>query len=298
MKNFTRILIALLLAITVCNTASAVNETKTVGATGADYPNLTAAFWAIRNAELTGAITLQIIDNTTETATAILYASGMTGLIPLPNYTSVLIYPTVTGKRIYGNIALPLIEFVGADNVTIDGRLYTGGVPGATPDLTIVNQKNSTTSGTTGASTIKFSNDATNNKIIYCNIKGATMDPFGGDLVFSSGDIMLSGNDGNKIDHNNFTGYSTTAKPTHMMYLTGSAGLVYNSQDTISNNNFYDFFNLGSNAPCIKMSLYNTDWIISGNSFYQTTTFSPSSSVDYTVIAIMLQATLRLKIII
>ncbi|MDP4266448.1 MAG: hypothetical protein Q8880_03320 [Bacteroidota bacterium] len=68
-----------------------------------------------------GDITITLIGNTIESATAELNASG----IGSASYTSIDIYPTVTGLSISGNIAAPLIDLNGADNVTIDGRAIT-----------------------------------------------------------------------------------------------------------------------------------------------------------------------------
>ena len=68
--------------------------TKTVGSAGANYSTIKMAFDAINAGTITGAITLQVINSTTETSAASLNASG-TGSA---NYSSVTIYPTVTGK--------------------------------------------------------------------------------------------------------------------------------------------------------------------------------------------------------
>ena len=65
--------------------------TKTVGTTGADYATLAAAFTDINNGVLTGAVQLDVIDNTTEPAAgAILNASGSGSA----SYTAVLIQPS------------------------------------------------------------------------------------------------------------------------------------------------------------------------------------------------------------
>jgi hypothetical protein len=61
-------------------TSSGFTSIPTVGVTGATYATLKAAFDAINAGTLTGAITLQIIDNTTETATAFLFARWLNGL--------------------------------------------------------------------------------------------------------------------------------------------------------------------------------------------------------------------------
>jgi len=93
---------------------------------------LKTAFDAINAGTHKGTITIQITGSTIETATAYLRASGTGSAI----YTSVNIYPTVTGLSISGNLALPLIDLNGATNVTIDGRVNA---TGSTKDLVITN---------------------------------------------------------------------------------------------------------------------------------------------------------------
>ena len=129
------------------------------------YATLTAAFAAINAGTHTGTVTVSITADTNEgTGTAILNASG-TGAA---SYTSLSITPsgarTITGATTAGN---PMIDFNGADNVSIDG-LNTGG-----NSLTISNTAASATSGT---STIRFIGGATSNTITNASILGsATM---------------------------------------------------------------------------------------------------------------------------
>ena len=135
MKNtLTFFLTVALSAVVFVQTAQAVNETKTVGSSGADYASLKDAFDAINAGSLTGAVTLQIINggNPYGTTTATLNASGGPA-----NYTSVLIYPTSAGSYISCHNAgsgTPAIILNGADNVTIDGRVNQSG---STPALII-----------------------------------------------------------------------------------------------------------------------------------------------------------------
>ena len=271
------ILLPFMFLVMFVQTAKAANETKTVGTTGADYATLSAAFSAINSGTLTGAITLKIIDNINElTNTATLYQSGFASS---SSYTSVLIYPTVSGKTISGNPAAPLIELNGADNVTIDGRLYTAGVPGVIPDLTIKNTRT-----TSPASNITFINDAANNNVKYCNIQGSSQNTTGGILVFTSGTSSINGNDGNTIDHNNITN-AGGSRAVFTIYANSGFGVIDNDV-TISNNNFYDFFKDGANSICLNIKGGTSNWIISGNSFYETSTMSPTGSSAFTVISI------------
>jgi hypothetical protein len=109
------------------------------------------AFDAINSGTHTGTLTVTITANTSESASAVLNASG----VGSANYTSINIYPTVSGLTISGNLATPLIDLNGADNITIDGRVNA---TGNLVDLTITN---SSTSNAAGTSTIRYINDAT-----------------------------------------------------------------------------------------------------------------------------------------
>ncbi len=177
-----------------------VSLTATSGTATGSFTTLKGAFDAINAGTHTGTIAVSINANTTETASAVLNASG-TGSA---SYTAISIQPagggarTVSGAIVAGS---PLIDLNGADNVTING-LNTGG-----NSLTIVN---TTASATTGTSTIRLLNDATNNTITNCNLQGAST--LGGVVFFSTG--TTTGNDGNTISNNNISSYSTAASVT------------------------------------------------------------------------------------
>ncbi len=126
--------------------------TKTVGA-GGDYTTLKSAFDDINAGIITGNIELQVIDDITETALAVLNASGSGSA----SYTAIKIYPTVSGKSISGNFIGALIQLDGADNVTIDGRLNQ---TGSARDLTLEN-------GNTSGKVIEFVGGASTNTIPF-----------------------------------------------------------------------------------------------------------------------------------
>jgi len=97
---------------------SAMGQNVNVNPGGGSYATLKAAFDAINAGTHTGAVTVDIIGNTTETSMAILNASG-TGAA---NYTSVTITPSGGARTIAGSDTVT-IKLAGADNVTIDGRI-------------------------------------------------------------------------------------------------------------------------------------------------------------------------------
>lgn len=226
------------------------------------YSTIKAAFDAINAGTHTGAITLKVYGSTTETSSAVLNASG-TGSA---SYTSVNIYPTATGISISGSLATPLIDLKGADNVTIDGRVNATGLE---KDLVITNTSTSSTSGT---STIRLYSGANNNTIKFCTIKGSSTDASAGTIFLSATSV----NTGNLIDNNNITCSSDANRPINSVYSSGAANTV-----TISNNYFYNFLSRTSSSNGIKLNTSTAASTISGNSFYETNTFSPTANRAY-----------------
>ncbi|MCX6247165.1 MAG: hypothetical protein NTW10_05480 [Bacteroidetes bacterium] len=244
--------------------------TRTVGS-GGNYATLKAAFDAINTGTITGSINLQVISNTTETASASLNASGSGSA----NYSSVTIYPTGSGYTISGNLNTPLIDLNGADNLILDGRVNA---TGTSKDLTITN-----TSTGAAASTLRFIESAENNTVKYCTVKGSTTNPVSGIFYFSTA-TAGNGNDGNTVDNNNITS-DAAGRPVNAIYALGSAGYE-NSGNIISNNNVFNFLRNGTASNGINIASNNTAWTISGNSFYETTSFAPAASVTYNIILI------------
>jgi hypothetical protein len=269
MKKFLIILIFTLLIGVITKSYS-----ETVGASGANYETLKAAFDDINDGILTGDVVLQIIDNTTETASAVLNASGSGDA----NYISVTIYPTSLGLSISGDLAAPLIDLRGADNVTIDGRVNQSGTDA---DLSIINESTSTDAGTC---TIRLINDATNNDIKYCNIRGSSLSTSDGIISFSTTD-GTSGNDDNTIEHNRITNFNSN-RPINAIFSLGT-DTKENSGNVVSNNNIYDFLSLDHDSNGLSIVSNNTAWTISYNSFYETTTMAPTVNTFYSLIVII-----------
>jgi len=267
-----RILLVLLVLLSGNMALNAqVSLTATSGTISGSYTTLGAAFAKINDGTHQGDITITLTGNTNEGSSAILYYSGYNGT---SSYTSVNIYPTVTGVTISGNLNRPLIDLNGADNVTIDGRVNATGL---TVDLVI---SNTNTAGDNATSTIRFINGATYNTVKYCTIQGSTHDGTSGILCFYT--TTNSGNSNNTIDHNQITN-ANGHPPYNAIFSNGSDGKP-NSSNTISNNNIFDvlnndytksyYINLSANND--GGNAYNTKWTITGNSFYQVTEYISS----------------------
>ena len=257
-------LLLLMLFFSFASIMNAQNVTVNPG-TGS-YPTLKDAFDAINLGTHTGAITIDIVGNTSETASAVLNASG-TGA---SSYTSITIAPsggaarTITGAVLAGT---PLIDFNGADNVIIDG-LNTGG-----NTLTI---SNTTVSSTSITSTIRFIGGATNNTITNCNLQGSasmSVATNGGVIFFSTDALTANGNDNNTISNNNI-GPAGTNLPTKAIYSNGSTTTtaIGNSGNIISNNDIHDYFGAAVTSSGISLNGGNNTWTITNNRLYQTGT--------------------------
>ncbi|MDR2206558.1 MAG: right-handed parallel beta-helix repeat-containing protein, partial [Flavobacteriaceae bacterium] len=105
-----------------------INVTASSGTATADYSTLKDAFDAINSGTHGGNIAVNVLESTTETATAVLNAGA---------YTSVIVKPAAgVTATISGDLAdVPLVQFLGS-NITIDGSNTAGGT---TRDLTFNN---------------------------------------------------------------------------------------------------------------------------------------------------------------
>lgn len=245
------------------------NGTKTIGTTGADYTSITAALSAANTAGLDGAVVLSLqADYNSASETYPLTIGNINGSSATNTIT---IRPAATGLSISSNNTTATIYFNGGNYVTIDGRV--NGI-GSTKDLVITN-----TSTASGGSAIRFINDASNNTIKYAKLS-SSYGANGPAIVIFSNTNGSTGNDNNTIDHCDLDGKAgATASPVTAgtaaigVYSLGSetTSATYNSNNTISNCNIFDNFNSESSANFgIFLLSGNTDWTITGNSFYQT----------------------------
>jgi hypothetical protein len=142
---YKKISLALLVAagIFVTKANAQVNVVATAGTATASYATVNAAFAAINAGTHQGDIAIGVAASTTEpTAPTPLLASGQSTAI----YTSVLIKPTavvtIAGATVTGR---GVLEFNGADNITIDGDTVGGAIE---RNLTIQNTAANTIANT------------------------------------------------------------------------------------------------------------------------------------------------------
>ena len=237
----------------------AIQVTSTEGTSSQYYTNLKQVFDSINGGVHQGIIRVAIAGNTTETTTAVLNASGSGSA----SYSSVLVYPTATGITISGTVNGNFINLNGADNVCFDGRVNA---TGSTTDLTITN-----TSTGTSTVTLQLDNSAQNDTIQYCTIKGGGGAATNGTILFGT----TGTNAGNIIDFCNITN-NGTRRVNAIYAVTGT-----NTGNTVSNNNLYDNWSASATSYSINLNSGTSDWNISGNSFYETASYTPGAYSYY-----------------
>ena len=249
---------------------------------GQSYTTLKAAFDAINNGTLRGNIVLDITSDLTETASAILNASGAGAA----SYSSVLIRPKDAARTISGSFpgttssvsgTFGVITLNGANNVTIDGRINgTGNAAG----LTI---KNTNTAIDKYNYAMMLRAGSGYNTFKYITFQCLTS--FGNNTTtYSKGIVAFYAITGaapvrnNTVEYCNFDGQSS---------LSASAGLVMNgecSDNLVSNTNFYNITGIG--VVIYGAATANT---VRDNSFY--VTYSPFTASANGYAGILVQAT-------
>jgi hypothetical protein len=272
MKTISSFIIMLIISV-VFFTRGLVAQVTVEGCTGTGngtYTSLTntgGAFSAINGGVQSGAnIVITITsDITNESGANSLNAGAWTTLMVIPS----------GARTISGTVNAPLINLNGADFVTFNG-LNVGG-----NSLTISNLSKVATSGT---STIRFINDATNNTITNCTILGSASVPLGtngGNIFISTAAAGGTGNDNITISNCNI-GPAGNYLPSKLIYGNGTAtsSAIANSNIVINNCNMYDFF-LTSGCAAVYASNGNTDWTILNNRIYQSSerTFTSSGTM-------------------
>ncbi len=246
--------------------------TYTVGAGPSnDFTNLSAATQAINNATITCDVIFELqIDYNSSSETFPISFSQFT-------YTggpfNVTVRPAAgVTTSITGTSTATIISVNGADQLIFDGR------QGGTTNPKSLTIANTSVSGLT----FEYINDATYNTIKYCVVKGVNTTSTEGLIVYGT-TTGTTGNDFNTVDNCDLQDGATT--PVNMIYASGTSAKV-NDNITISNNNIFNFWSASGATNGIVVSSNNSDWMITGNSFYQTTTRTATTGVTHVGIQI------------
>lgn len=273
MITYTRVTISvfLLMILTSLSLAQPLSGNYNCG-TGQTFTSLTGTgaagfFNAVNTRGLSGNVTLSITSNITE--------SGSVSLNQWAGaYTITIVSSSASVKNLSGNVAAPLFNINGADNLTIDGR-----VGGTGRYLRFVNSN-------TGGQTFRFINDATNNTITYCAVDGMRVSSTSGIIDFST-TTGSNGNDNNTISYCTIKDASGgTLQNAIVSNGTTTTTARNNSGITISNNEISDVYRNGQTCSAVLLLNGSTDFTITGNSIFQTATRTPTSATVWNLIYI------------
>jgi len=219
-----KILFFIAVSAAAINLNAQVSIAATSGTTTGIYTTLKDAFDAINAGTHQGAINISITASTTETATAVLNASGGT-----TSYTSVAIKPaTGATPTISGNLASSTLVRILGSNITLDG---SNTVSGTTRDLTFTN------TATTAPQVINFI--ATTAATANTNIVVKNLNIVNG-INTSSAFIMYDGNTTPTGGYfNNVTIQNNSVKKSYIgMYLFTAIAAGNGANTLVTGNDF------------------------------------------------------------
>lgn len=229
---------------------------------GSVYTSLTNALNELSGCPISQPTVIQLLSNYVSTGETYPIKLGLISGASSTNTITIRPAAGATGLTITGNSAgAPILDLDGGRWWRVDGR--PGGV-GSAKELTISNTDNVNTLG--GSVAIRHINGAQNNIIRFCNVQSSNKALVGGVINFGQG-TLTDGNSNNTVTNCDIS--ASTGGLPH----TGISSVGVNApnlNNTISNNNIFDFFNVAGNSYGIYISDNNENWTISGNSIYQT----------------------------
>ena len=180
--------------------------------------------------------------------------------IPGASSTNTVTFRPETGQTatIYSSAA-QTIDIDGADYL-----IFSGAAGGSGTARRLVIQNRSTT-----GNAVRFINQATNITMDQTRIQGDITNTNSGIVVFA-GSTQSLGN--NNITLSNCDIFPYSSKYSNAIYSNGESIGKPNRDITITECEIYDFFRPNATSCGIYTTNYTTDWVISGNDFYQTST--------------------------
>ena len=262
---------------TVC---SAYSGTVTVGASGNTFTSLTQAITYITYCGFTGNLIVELDTDYDGTSTNETFPITFTSAIGSTSLKKITIRP-ISGNNsevITSSSATGTILLNGVSYIYFNGSPGGGNTMNNTNNFSIIN-----THASTGYA-IRFTGDATYNKIEYCNVKSNMLTNLSGVITFDT-PSTATGNSNNQINYCEVTKASTT--PTNCIFSSGAASKL-NQNNIINGCYIYDFFHTNNVTHSgVFIYNYNTDWSITNNRFYQTAARDlGSSSASHRIINI------------
>ncbi len=268
-KNSNFVWILLLFVIGTTNSVNA-SITYTVGNTGsgANYSTIAAAYAACNTS---AQYFIEIRSDYSTEALPITLDGTNNAYRSSSNTVTIRPKSGVTGLTITQASAANLFDISGASYLIIDGRPGGSG----SSDFTIQN------TNTAAASRVFYVEKGANHVTVqYCTIKGSNQSTTLSNAA-QAGVIYFDGNATAALTNNTFDnctiGSSTGGNPAYMFVSYCQSAGQYCDLNTISNCSIYNF-----TSGAVKLEQYNNrSWSITGNSFYQSASFTPSTALYF-----------------
>lgn len=233
-------------------TATLSAQVTLSGALSGDYADLSPAFAAIQNGGGSGTVHVAVTADITTTETA---------QLQLTNY-EVVIRPVGNRSLTITAANKPLIHLNGAQHVVIDGVALSGD-----STLTLISTATNST-----AAVVLLENDAAQNRISNCTIRGGTITTatsFYG-VVTLRNTSGSTGCDQDTISGNIIREATATALPYIGISMEGRNSTIMNNDCVVADNQVVNIFNAGGISDGLFSFRYNQGTQITGNHFYQT----------------------------
>ena len=254
-----------------------ISGTIAVG-TGQTYTNLTSVANALRVAIVGGNLTFEFnsaYNPATEVFPVVFNQFAENGGGPY----NVTIRPA-TGAGPFVTSGDPgsnntLIDLDGINRITFDGR---AGGTGSTIAWTFRNTRTAATFG----STFRFINDASNNTLTYLSVESQNASTASGTIFFST-TTGANGNDNNTISFCDIRDRADNGNtPVYGIYSLGTSSKA-NSGIQILNNNIFNYYAATGTPAGVYVFSNSSNWTITNNSFYQTTTRTNGGATYHSV---------------
>ncbi|MDZ4668623.1 MAG: BNR-repeat neuraminidase N-terminal domain-containing protein [bacterium] len=258
-----------------------LNGNYLVGSTQT-YSTVTAAVSDLGSLGVSGPVTFILTDTIYNAATGEVFP------ITIGSYTGASSTNTVTISPSIGNFAriesfnnVATLDLNGVNYLKIDGR------PGATGGFMLGNNL-IISNATTTAPAMRFINEASNNSILYTDLRANNLTATG---VFGAGVVSFGTTTGFNGNDNNLIRYShihenAGGSPVVNISSIGSATSVATNNDNniIDSCEVYNFYHPSIATAAVYLGANNGSWQINSNKFYQSNALNYTLAVTHRVL--------------
>jgi hypothetical protein len=232
------------------------------------FPTITSALNELAVVGVNGPVTLTLMDASYSVLSGEVFPISLKAYDGMSPINTITIVPNFgVASTIESANTTATLEFNGASNVIIDGRMGSTGVFMLGNNLIISNTAST-------APAVRFINDATDNKILYTDLRASNSGAAGtatAGVVNIGTTTGTNGNDNNTVRycdiHANATGFPAVGVSS---IGTGTTASTNNDSNLIIDCNIYDFYVTTVANAAVYVGANNGSWVIKRNHVYQT----------------------------